>query len=430
MDVKIKPLFETALKERKLPGFGAFIVDSTGKLLLNETVGKVNRDDETSADFTADTTMPLYSCTKLVTSIAALQLVEQGKISLSDTVEKYVPQISEIQLLESITPSADDKSADIKWSKPNLPPTIHQLLTHTSGLSYDFFHAPTLQWRASTGRDPCLYHAVGAWADFKTPFVAQPGSKYIYGVSTDWLGFVIEAVTGTRLPEHIEANVLKPLGMTASGAFLDKDKTKPRLATHLRLNGVDLVANPAGVNQESPEVFGGGGFLYSTMNDYAKLLATLLNKGTSPSTGASILQPDSVAKYLFTDQLGPEVDKSSLGEIPTAVPLLSSEGTFFPTLPVASKGWSYGLLQNLEDLPHGRKKGSGAWAGLGNLFYWIDPASGIAGMIVTNILPFMDPHILYLFDQVERVAYGHDVVPESAGQGNHVGRPPMAPAKL
>ncbi|KEF60224.1 beta-lactamase [Exophiala aquamarina CBS 119918] len=418
MDAKIRPLFETVLQERKLPGFGAFVVDSTGKLLLNEAVGKVNRDDGTSAGFTADTILPLYSCTKLVTSIAALQLVEQGKMLLSDTVEKYVPQISEIQLLESITQSADGKAPDIKWSKPTSTPTIHQLLTHTGGFSYDFFHAPTLQWRASTGRDPCLYHAVGAWQDFKTPFVAQPGSKYIYGVNTDWLGFVVQAVTGTRLPEYIDDHVLKPLGMTASGAFLDK--SKPRLVTHLRLNGIDLVANPAAANQESPEVFGGGGFLYSTMNDYAKLLSTLLNQGTSPSTGATILQPSSVQKYLFTDQLGPEVDKSALGEIPTAIPLLSNEGTFFPSLPVEAKGWSYGLLMNHEDLPHGRKKGSGAWAGLGNLYYWIDPASGIAGMVVTNILPFMDRSILYLLDQVERVAYGHDIVPESKATGNHV----------
>jgi len=430
MDAKIRPLFETALNERKLPGFGAVVVDSTGKHLLNQTVGKVNRDDTSSADFTADTTMPLYSCTKLVTSIAALQLVEQGKLSLSDSVEKYVPQISEIQLLESITPAADGKAPEIKWSKPASLPTVHQLLTHTAGFSYDFFHAPTMQWRTSTGRGPCLYHSVGAWEDFKTPFVAQPGSKYIYGVNTDWLGFVIEAVTGTRLPEHIDATVLKPLGMTNSGAFLDKDKTKPRLVTHLRLNGVDLVANPSAVNTETPETFGGGGFLYSTMNDYAKLLATLLNKGTSPTTGATILTPESVQKYLFTDQLGPDVDKSALGEIPTAVPLLSSEGTFFPTLPIEKKGWSYGLLMNHEDLPAGRKKGSGAWAGLGNLYYWVDPVSGLAGMIVTSILPFMDPGLLYLFDQVERVAYGHEVVPEKKGEGNHVGRPNVAPPKL
>jgi methyl acetate hydrolase len=417
MEAKIKPLLQAAVKDRHLSGVGAFVVDSTGKLLLNEAVGKLSLGDENSADFDADTTMPIFSCTKLLTSIAALQLLEKGKISLSDTVEQYVPHISGIQVLESITASADGKPSEVKWAKPKSPPTIHQLITHTAGFSYDFFDPLTLQWRASTGRAPSGYHGVGAWDDFKTPLLAHPGSKYIYGVNTDWLGFVVEAVSGTRLPEHIEENILKPLGMNATSAFLDKNKK--RLVTHLRINGVDLVANPAFANQENPEVFGGGGYLYSTMNDYSKLLAALLNKGTSIETGATILKPETVQKYLFMDQLGPEVDKSQLGEIGTSVPLLSNVGSFFPSLPVESKGWSCGLLMNHEDLPYGRKKGSGAWAGLGNLYYWIDPTSGIAGMICSNILPFFDKDILYLFDQVERVAYGHDVVPEEAGLGNH-----------
>lgn len=418
MEAKIKPLLQAAVKERQLPGVGAFVVDSTGKFLLNEAVGKLSLGDEKSADFDADTTVQMFSCTKLLTSIAALQLVEKGKISLSDTVAQYVPEISEIQVLESITASTDGKPAELKWAKPKSPPTIHQLITHTAGFSYDFFDGLTLQWRTSTGRAPATYHTVGAWDDFKTPLMAQPGSKYIYGVNTDWLGFVIQAVSGIRLPEYIEENILKPLGMNATGAFLDKSKKK--LVTHFRMNGVDLVANPASVNQENPEVFGGGGYMYSTMNDYSKLLVTLLNRGTSIETGATILKPETVQKYLFTDQLGPEVDKSELGEIGTSVPLLSNVGSFFPSLPIESRGWSCGLLMNHEDLPYGRKGGSGAWAGLGNLYYWIDPKSGIAGMIFSNILPFFDKDILYLFDQVERVAYGHDVVPEEAGLGNHL----------
>lgn len=431
MDSKIKPLFETTVKERRLPGVGAFVVDSTGKRLLNATAGKLNLDDEQSGDFTPDTPVPIFSCTKLVTCIAALQLVEQGKISLSDSAEKYFPQISEIQVLESITPassSSDGKPAaeqNLKWSKPKSPPTIHQLLTHTAGFSYDFFDTPTGQWRASTGRAPAAYHNVGAWEDFKVPLIAHPGTKYIYGVNIDYLGFVIQEVTGTRLPEYIDEKILKPLGMTATGAFLPKDK--PRLVTHFRLNGKDLVANPGAVNNETPEVFGGGGYLYSTMNDFSKLLATILNKGTSAETGMTILTPDSVDKYLFTDKLDASVDKSLLGSIDTSIPLLSNKGTFFPSLSTSSKGWSYGLLLNHEDLPHGRKKGSGAWAGLGNLYYWIDPVSGIAGSMWSSILPFMDPDVLYLFDQVERVAYGHDVVTGGGGGGggeevgNHVG---------
>lgn len=403
MDSSLKSVFKAAVEAKKVPGIGAMLVDSKGNFLVKETFGTNSIDDPDAAPFDADTTVQIFSCTKLVTSIAALQLMEQGKLSLSDPVEKYVPRISKIQVLESFT---NDDPPQPVLRAPKSKPTVLNLLTHTAGFSYDFFDEPTLKYRLSTGRPPAAYHTSGEWEDFETPFVADPGTKYTYGINTDWLGFVVEAASQTPLFEYLDKNVLQPVGMTSTSRHLDDDKA--RLIMHFDMNG-KLVADPTTKNSETVEVGGGGAFLYSTMNDYAKLLATLLNKGTSPTTQKSILAPETVEKYLFTNQLPADVDRTLLGTSGNTIPILSTAGAFHPTLPRTSLGWSAGLLLNHEDLPRGRKAGSGAWAGLGNLYYWIDPASNVAGMVCSAILPFFNPTVLKLFDQLERVAYGHEV---------------------
>src|SRR5262245_11941108 len=140
MEAKLKPLFEAAVKEKRVPGVGGLLVDAKGNFLLKETFGTNNLNDPAAASFDADTTLQVFSCTKVITSIAALQLMEQGKLSLTDPVEKYVPRISKIQVLESVT--SGDKPEPV-FRAPKTKPTILQLMTHTAGFSYDFFDAPT-----------------------------------------------------------------------------------------------------------------------------------------------------------------------------------------------------------------------------------------------------------------------------------------------
>ncbi|EXJ93718.1 beta-lactamase [Capronia coronata CBS 617.96] len=406
MEKQIRPLLEAAVKDKRVPGIGAFLVDSQGNFLLKEACGTNNIDDPDATSFTADTTIWLYSCSKIFTTIAALQLVGQGKLSLSDPVEKYVPRISKIQVLEGFSQSDSVATDQPILRAPKSKPTILHLLTHTAGFSYDFFNVPTLRWRRSTGRPSGKYNDSGAWEEFETPLMADPGTKYVYGVNTDWLGAVVQQITGMPLPEYVDKAILKPLGMEETSSHLREGKE--RLAIHLNLEG-KLSAHPEMVPTETPELWGGGAFLYSTMNDLAKLLSTLLNAGTSPVTGQSILKPETVKDYLFTDHLPPDVDKSLLGVIRSSIPAASHDGSFFPSLPPSSRGWSCGLLLNHEDLPRGRKRGSGGWAGLANLYYWIDPASNIAGMVCTGMLPFFDPVVVKLFDQLERLAYGHEL---------------------
>jgi methyl acetate hydrolase len=419
MQAKLGPLFEAAVDQRKVPGIGAFLVDDKGHFLLKETFGTNNLDDSSSAKFDFDTLVPIFSCTKLITSIAALQLMEQGKLSLLDAVEKYVPRISKVQILESFT--ADDKPKPVLRPTKSAP-TILQLLTHTAGFTYDFFDPLTVQYRQYQGRKPSHYYTTGEWEDFETPLIADPGTKYSYGISTDWLGFVVEAASQTHLSEYINENILKPLAMSNTSGNLPAGKA--RLIMHLNIND-RLVANSDIKTSEEVPLLGGGAYLYSTMNDYAKLLATLLNQGRSPDTQMQILMPETVQKYLFTDHLPADIDRSLLGESGSSIPALSSPGCFLPTLSHENRGWSCALLLNQEDLPRGRNKGSGGWAGLGNLYYWIDPTAKVAGMVCSAILPYFNPTVLSLFDQLERVAYGHEIArPGDEGEGNHrVGLP-------
>ncbi|KAK5279598.1 hypothetical protein LTR40_007562, partial [Exophiala xenobiotica] len=269
MESKLTPLFEDIVKQKKTPGIGAMLVNSEGDFLLKQTYGTTNLDDPSAAPFTADTTMQIFSCTKLITSIAALQLIEQGKLSLSDPVEKYIPRISKIQVLESFSSSPSGASASATSTSgqaepalraPKSKPTILQLLTHTTGFSYDFFDPLTCQYRSHTGRKPGGYSDPSDWADFETPFIADPGTKYIYGVNTDWLGAVVQQISGTKLPEYIDQHILAPLGMNDTGAYLDR-LNKSKLAVHFTTEEGKLVAVPTFRTNEDPALFGGGAYL-------------------------------------------------------------------------------------------------------------------------------------------------------------------------
>lgn len=282
--------------------------------------------------------------------------MEQAKLSLSDPVEKYVPRITKIQVL--------DRFIDGDTSKPYLhapksKPTIHQLLTHTSGFSYDFFDVKTLLWRLHADQPPSKYNDTGEWEQFETPFQADPGTKYIYGVSTDWLGFVIEAITGMPLPEYVDKAILQPLGMRDTSPYLVAGKE--RLVTHVNIDG-KLSAYPELKPIDTPKVWGGGSFLSSTMNDFAKLLSSLLNSGTSPQTNESILKPETVRDYVFADHLSAHVDKSFRGEIGSSIPAVSNNGSFFPSLPLSSRSWSCGLMRTSHVAANGAAGVGPAWA--------------------------------------------------------------------
>ncbi len=409
LDSRLKPTFEAAAKDKKVPGVAAIALDKSGEVLFKGAYGTTNLDDPSAPSLTSTTPIIIWSCTKLVTSVAALQLIEQGKLSLDDPVSKYVPRIKQIQVLDGFK-----EDGEPNFRAPKTKATILNLMTHTAGFSYDFFDADTLKWRQSAGQNPSEYIGVGATSNFESPLLFDPGTKYTYGVNTDWLGFVVEAISGMPLNEYVEKNIFGPLGITNSGSHIKAGEKL--LVVHHRGEDGSLTANPAIVPAESPAHYGGGHFIIATLDDYSSFLLTILNGGTHPKSGAKILKEETVKDYLFEDQIHKICSNDNIGVIKTANPILSVEGEFLPGL---EKGWSCGLMLNPEGSPKGRSAGSGSWAGLGNLYYWLDPKAGKLGLVMSGILPFMDKEVLHLFDELERAVYGHESAKEIGEVGGN-----------
>ena len=176
------------------------------------------------------------------------------------------------------------------------------------------------------------------------------------------------------------------------------------LRCHLKTGEGVLTAVEAIVPAPEPYRFGGGHYIVSTLNDYSQVLLAMLNEGRHPGTGNSILKPETVRDYVFQDFI-PHVGcpPDGIGKIDVSlVPGLSNAGEF---LQGEEKGWSCGLMLNLKDVSGKRKANSGAWAGLGNLYYWIDPTAGKAGIYGTDILPFYDDDCVGIFEKLEKLAY-------------------------
>ena len=410
MQARVDAVLEQATQAKKVPGVAAVALNSSGDVLYKGLFGTTNLDDPDAPAVDSSTPTVIFSCTKIVTCIAALQLLEQGKLSLSDPVEKWLPRIKDIKVVEKIN---DDGSPVLRSPKKTM--TVLNLMTHTAGFTYDFFDQSTLAYRVHHKQNVGVYMAQGTDDDFGTPLVFDPGEQYCYGINIDYLGFVIEAVSGQRLDEYIEAYILKPLNMSNTKARLG-DAHKQHLCLHLRNPDGSLTANAELGPGNNPDHYGGGHYLLSTLDDYSSLLLALLNKGEDLKSGNRILKAETVEKYIFSDQLPTSASPDPIGEIPSTVPLLTNVGTM---LPGVKKGWSCGLMLNHEDTPNGRKAGSGAWAGLGNLYWWIDPAAGKLGLLMSAVLPFFDKDVCYLFDELERAVYGKDAASEPGGKGSN-----------
>lgn len=231
--------------------------------------------------------------------------------------------------------------------------------------------------------------------------MTDPGTRYCYSFSFDKLGQLIEAITGQILPDYVRDNITGPLGMTKTGPHL---MTKDYLRCHYKTPDGKLVLTPI-IPDPNPYRYGGGHYSVGSLSDWSTILLVLLNNGIHPHTNAKILQPSTVTNYIFTDQL-PHlgISSSPVGKIPKSLPNLNSvnPGEFLPGTP---KGWSIGLMLNLEDVPGKRRKMSGSWAGLANMYSWVDRESGVAGVIGTSFLPFMDGDVLGVVDGVERWTY-------------------------
>jgi methyl acetate hydrolase len=378
----IDDLLERACAEGVVPGVVAMVADRDS-VVYEGTAGRLRIGD--GAPVAMDTMFRIASMTKALTSVAALQLVERGELALDQTVASVIPDFGRLQLLEGFD-GDEPRLRDLSRQ-----PTIQHLLTHTSGLSYWFSNLDLKKWHDVTGAPTPL---TGMRKCLETPFVAEPGECWEYGVNTAWLGLVVEAVAGETLDEYLIRHVFAPLGM-ADTTFRPTGEQRERLmVVHQRAPDGGLVPTDLELS-EDPEIAFGGEGAYATAGDYTRFLRCLLRGGELD--GVQILEPDTVA-LMFTDHLEgvplPEIMRSAIPELTNDVPSLPFQ-----------QGWGLGLHLLLEDVPAMRKAGTGDWAGLFNSYYWIDPVTGITAAIFTQLLPFFDGRMVEKLLQFEQNVY-------------------------
>ena len=324
------------------------------------------------AKMTTDTVFAIFSTTKAITGTAILQLVEEGKLDLDAPAERYAPEIGKLQVIEGF-----DAAGAPKLRAPKRPVTTRMLMLHTAGFGYDFFNQ-TYNRLAQEQGQPSVVTA--SRAALMTPLLFDPGDKWEYGSNIDWCGQVVEGIAGKRLGEVLRARIFEPLGMSDM-TFALNDALRARLAG-MHARNADGSLTPMDFELPSPpEVDMGGHGLYGTVGDYMKFIRMWLNDGRGPH--GQVLKPETVRM----------AEKNHLGDkkvtmLPGVIPALSNDAEFFPGL---SKSWSLTFMVNDEMAPTGRPAGALGWAGLANLFYWIDRRNGIGGYWATQILPFGDP---------------------------------------
>ena len=351
------------------PGVVAMVTDRTNNL-YEGAAGK--RDLGKAQPMTTDSVFAIFSTTKALAGTCAMQLVEEGKIGLGDAAKKYAPEIAELQVLAGF-----DDAGQPKTRPPKRDITINDLLLHTSGLCYEFFSADDLKYRAAKNIPTvvsCTFPSI------RTVLLHDPGERWTYGVNLDWLGRIVEQQRGKRLGEVMKERIFEPLGMKDI-AFAMTDSMKARRVTiHDRAADGKLTPLPDLMLPQPPEMDCGGHGLYATVGEYMKFIRMILNDGAGPN--GRVLKAETVTQ-MAKDSLG---KLSSTGWV-TSIPSLSNEGEFFPGV---AKGWAYTFMVNREDTPSGRPAGSLMWAGLANLFFWIDRQNGIGGYWASQILPFQD----------------------------------------
>lgn len=380
---EIDQVLRQKCEAKEIPGVVA--VAATGSdIIYQGAFGK--RDLSKDDPMTADSVFWIASMTKAITTAAGMQLVEQGKLSLDDPIGKLLPDLANPQVLEGF----DDKG-EPKLRPATKPITLRHLMTHTAGFCYDMWNGDVAKYMEKTGT-PGIISCLNA--ALKTPIMTEPGTRWEYGINIDFVGKAVEAVSGQKLDAYLRDNLLAPLGMNDT-AFKISDAMRQRLVG-MHARGEDGVLAPIPFElEQAPEFHMGGGGLYGTAGDYIKFTQMILNKGRG--NGNQVLKPETVA-LMSQNNIG----ELTMGKMPTVAPIYTNDVDLYPDI---VKKWGLSFMINTAKTPEGRSAGSLAWAGLGNTYFWIDPARDVAGVILMQLLPFADAKCLEAFAGFERGVY-------------------------
>jgi CubicO group peptidase (beta-lactamase class C family) len=381
---RIDTVLKQAVDARDVPGVVAMAATDKG-VLYEGAFGP--RALDASAAMTPDTVFRIASMTKAIASVAAMQLVEQGKLTLEAPVPGIDPWLASPQVLDGF-----DASGAPKLRPAKRPITLRHLLTHTAGFTYDIWSPETARYAKVTGLP---HRSTGKVASLRTPLVFDPGDRWLYGIHIEWVGRLVEAISGQPLEDYFRERIFDPLGMKDSGYVTTSEQRGRQARLHTRSADGALAVQPLEAPPVKGEFWSAGGPLYSTARDYLAFLQMLLNGGSF--NGARVLKPETVAL----------MNQNHAGSLPCGVlkaelKNLSNDVDFFPGADIR---WGLGYMLNLQAGPNGRSAGTVSWGGLFNTYYWLDPARRVTGLIMTQILPFADPRAVKVYGQLERAVY-------------------------
>jgi CubicO group peptidase (beta-lactamase class C family) len=369
-------MLQKAVDQKSVAGATALIAQQ-GKVVYSTSVGM--RDTESKAPMTEGTIFRIASMSKPITSAAAMILVDEGKLRASDPLAKFVPEFKEMQVL---VPDKEGKSYELVKAAREI--TIHDLLTHTSGISYRLMNKPFVgKMYVDAGVSDGLVETPGTIADnvrklAKMPLVWQPGTAWEYGLNTDVLGYVVEVASGKSLAAFCQERIFGPLRMNDTGFVVPieqrsrlsalysvgPDKTMVRVGDKPVVHDALIYSSTYCTDDESRYYSGGAG-LVSTAGDYVRFCRMILNRGELD--GVRVLKPESVER----------MTRNQLGDL--SIP--------FPG--PGAMGYGFGVLteQGKEAAKDPAPTGTYSWGGAFGTYFWVDPTNELIGVFMSQIYP-------------------------------------------
>jgi CubicO group peptidase (beta-lactamase class C family) len=354
---RLHAAMQRQVDEKQLPGI-VTILARHGKVVEERSYGK--KDIASGAPMTKDTIFRIYSMTKPVTGVAMMILYEEGKWHPGDPISKYIPEFAHLKVLKGV-----DQSGAPILEEPVHPPTMGELMTHTAGFTYGFFGDTPVDKMYNESRvlqSQNLQEMIDKLA--KIPLLYQPGSRWVYSLSMDIQGYIVEKLSGQSMPDFMQQHIFGPLVMKDSGFFVPKEK-RNRFATLYAESptGELVTAAPGGAAPtdyaKQPSMASGGGGMVSTAEDYLRFSQMLLNQGELD--GVRILAPTTV-QLMTANHVAPSLmmDESSIGPRP-------------------GLGWGYDCAV-FTDPPQAAAvvgKGTFWWQGAADTWFWIDPTNDV-----------------------------------------------------
>ncbi|PFH53281.1 hypothetical protein AMATHDRAFT_45559 [Amanita thiersii Skay4041] len=383
---EIVDIINQAIESKTLPNV-VFGVTSAEKELIFAHAGTRVLSEPSSGYVDKDTIFWMCSMTKMVASLALLQLVDRGKVSLDDAASQYLPELANLRVQYRTT----DNTIATKPAEKQI--LVRHLLNHSSGLYYSEIG----DMDANLVKPyTCIYNKqddIKVFAELMKPLRFEPGTDFAYGFSTDFAGFVVERVSGQSLEEYLKENIFDPLGITSASFFLTPERKSRLIELCYRNQDGSLTRwdDQLRITPQDPELvnicFAGVG-MYCSMKDYLTILRHLLQ-----------LKAGTAEKPLFKPETVDLIFQPSLTEKGGASLSSAMENIF------TASQHSLALALNMTDWNGMRKSITGWWAGWAGTFFYIDTKTGIASVIGTQVVPALDGKIIELSTRLEQLVY-------------------------